>query len=229
MQPYSFPYLGYFQLIQASDLFVFFDDVNYKKKSWINRNRILLNGCPHLFTIPIKKASQNSLINELQPNLNSKRKITLLKTIEHAYKKAPYFQETIYIYEKILQEELESLPSFCIRGIEYIYEYLDLPFHYRLSSSISYKHHYSSTKKIISICKSLNGTTYINLPGGKDLYSQDIQQFSNENIKLQFLKPPTSNYIQFKNKHIPNLSIIDILMFNSKRKIKEMFNNFKLD
>ena len=91
MQPYLFPYIGYFQLINAVDTFVVYDDVNYIKKGWINRNSILVNEKPFLFTVDLKEVSQNKLINEITIDENSNWKKNILRTIELSYKKAPFF------------------------------------------------------------------------------------------------------------------------------------------
>ncbi len=81
MQPYIFPYIGYFQLIHAADVFVFYDDVNYINRGWINRNRILLNGKDQLFTIPCKEASQNKLIKDIEVLADKKAFQKMLTTM----------------------------------------------------------------------------------------------------------------------------------------------------
>lgn len=90
MQPYFFPYLGYFQMFNAVDKFVLLDDVNFIMRGYINRNSILLNGKAHKFSIPLEKPSQNKLINETKLNFSLKDKENFLKTIQLAYKKAPF-------------------------------------------------------------------------------------------------------------------------------------------
>src|ERR1035437_2930920 len=101
MQPYIMPYIGYFQLINAVDKFVILDDVNYINKGWINRNNILVNKKAHLFVIPLKEASQNKLINEINISDEGKWKANLLKTIEQNYKRSPYFTIVYALIEEI--------------------------------------------------------------------------------------------------------------------------------
>ncbi|MDR6194877.1 WbqC family protein [Siphonobacter sp. SORGH_AS_0500] len=91
MQPYLFPYIGYFQLLNAVDKFVIYDDVAFINRGWINRNSILNNGKAQLFTVPLKEASQNKLIHEISIDTDQKWRDKLLKTIQQNYKKAPHF------------------------------------------------------------------------------------------------------------------------------------------
>ena len=85
MQPYLFPYIGYFQLIHAADLFVLYDDVNFRKQSWINRNKILLNGKDYTFTIPCRGVSSNKLINEVELDKTKDFALNFFKLIHHGY------------------------------------------------------------------------------------------------------------------------------------------------
>ena len=101
MQPYIFPYIGYFQLINAVDKFVIRDDVNFIMRGWINRNRILVNDSDSLFSIPVEKASQNTLTSDcVLADLRVTGK--LLKSIEHYYKKATTFKYCIEVLFSVL-------------------------------------------------------------------------------------------------------------------------------
>lgn len=100
MQPYLFPYIGYFQLLNAVDMFVVFDDVNFIKKGWINRNNILVNRQKYLFTVPLKDASQNKLIKEVQIADDGWQE-KFLKTVAQSYKKAEFFDEAFALIEKL--------------------------------------------------------------------------------------------------------------------------------
>lgn len=124
MQPYFLPYIGYFQLINAVDTFVLLDDVNYINKGWINRNQLLLNGKAHLFTLPLQKASQNKLINQLELSNETKWKDKLLKTIETAYKKAPQFHLVFPLISQILQYPESNLSLFIHHSIQKHYNSL---------------------------------------------------------------------------------------------------------
>lgn len=219
MQPYVLPYIGYFQLIKLVDHFVFYDDVNFIKKGWINRNRILINNQPSYFTIPCCKISQNSLIGNIkieERNFRSK----LLKTISMAYKKAPYFNEAFTVLEDIMQANTSAISDFAVNSVTKICNFLEIKKNFHLSSSLVYQRDGNAEDKIISICRLLKTTEYINMINGRDLYSED--RFSKENIKLSFLQGKITPYKQFNNEFIPALSIIDVMMFNDKKTILEM-------
>lgn len=219
MQPYVLPYIGYFQLIKSVDSLVFYDDVNFIKKGWINRNRILINNQPNYFTIPCRKISQNSRIMDIKIQ-ESNFKSKFLQTISMAYKKAPSFVETYLILEEIMQSNTSNISSFAIESIRKICNYLGINRNFHLSSELEYQRDGNAEDKIISICKLLKSTEYINMINGRDLYSKD--RFRKENMKLTFLQGKITPYKQFNDEFIPALSIIDVMMFNDKRTILEM-------
>lgn len=224
MQPYIFPYIGYFQLIHAVDSFVFYDDVNFIKRGWINRNRILIDGDEKLISFPCIKASQNKLINEVKINLKNKEYNSILKTIYHAYKNTPKFKNIYPIIESILQANVNNISELAILSIKKISHHLDINTDFLISS-----HNYSNSKgmdkadRLIYITKELKSDEYINAFGGRDIYSK--KYFRNNRIELQFLKPIIKEYNQNTTKFTPNLSIIDVLMFNDKSTIKNIFLN----
>ena len=223
MQPYFMPYIGYWQLIKYVDTYVFFDDVNYIKKGWVNRNNILINGNAGLFTISLNNASQNKLINEISISDDF---IKFNKTIDFTYHKAPYYQETRELLNIILSYSKNSLSKFIGNSIQVISKYLEINTEFISSSDIIKNENLKAQEKIIDICKILKANTYINAIGGVELYKQDI--FTKSNITLQFLKPTITKYKQFKNNFISDLSIIDILMFNSKEDINIQLDKFEL-
>lgn len=223
MQPYLFPYIGYWQLINAVDTFVIFDDVNFIKKGYINRNSILLNNNPYQFTLELSKVSQNKLINEVFIGSNKQK---ILKTIQRAYAKAPYFEESFEVINKILSNEENNLSKYIEFSLKTISQYLDIPAKFILSSEIEKNNNLKGQVKIIDICKKIKASKYINAIGGQELYDKEI--FKKENIELQFLKSNPIKYKQFNNTFIANLSIIDIIMFNQKQDIKSYLNNYSL-
>lgn len=227
MQPYLFPYIGYFQLLNAVDIFVLFDDVNYINRGWINRNRILLNGKPHLFTIPLHKASQNKLINEIEIMNHEKITNKLLRLIEHAYSKAPYFNDVYPLINNVLNYREKNLSRFIENSIKKINEYMGISTKILISSNLKKNNALKGQDKILEICKFLGANCYINPIGGMQLY--DEKRFSDENILLEFIKPEEVHYRQFKSdEFIPNLSIIDLLMFNSKTDISILLSKYTL-
>lgn len=215
MQPYFFPYFGYFELIKSVDKFVIYDDVNYIKKGWINRNRILISGEPKMFTMPLVNASQNRRINEilLSPQI-SLWKTKFLKTIELNYKRAPHFDETYALVSKIIDYKSESLSEFITNSIVNISKHLDINSEFVLSSSSYNNCQLKGQDRIIDICKKECANVYINALGGRELYTRDV--FLNNNIELRFMENKSLGYEQFSNEFVSNLSIIDVLMFNGK-------------
>lgn len=226
MQPYFFPYLGYWQLINAVDKFVIYDDVNFIKKGFINRNNILLNNNSYLFTIPLEKISQNKLIKDINLIFDKKSRENFLKTIMLAYQKAPMYSQIFPLFEKIIMEETNDLTEYINFSITEIDKFLDIKTKLYLSSNINKDNTLHGKNKIIDICKNLQATQYINAIGGQKLYSKE--DFLKNGIQLNFIKMNDIKYKQFNDKFVPNLSIIDVMMFNSKDKIKEMLNNYTL-
>jgi hypothetical protein len=226
MQPYFLPYIGYFQLINAVDEFVLYDDVNYIKKGWINRNNLLVGGKASLFTIPLKEASQNKLINEIEISQEGNWQNKLLKTVEQSYKKAPYFDDFFPILTQIINYEEENISKYIHYSIVQICGHLEIATTIIPSSSVFNNVELKAQNRIIDICKKKHATQYINPIGGTELYQKE--NFDKENIMLNFIKTKPIQYAQFSNEFVPYLSIIDLIMFNDKATIKKLLNEFEL-
>lgn len=223
MQPYLFPYIGYFQLINAVDNFIVYDDVNYIKQGWVNRNRILLNDSPYLFTLHLKNSSSFKLINQIEIGNN---KIKLLKTFEQTYLRAPFYEQVSVLLKQIFEIDETNLAKFVYQSINIICTYLGIKTKIIISSGIIKNNLLKGETKVISICKALNADIYINAIGGTELYSKEL--FLEDSINLYFLKTNEIIYKQFNNIFIPNLSIIDVLMFNPPEQIMSFINQYEL-
>lgn len=226
MQPYLFPYIGYFQLINAVDKFILYDDVDFIKKGWINRNKILINGIPHLFTIPLNKASQNKLIKEITFVIDENWRSKFIKTIKRSYKKAPFYDKTIQIIEEVIFFKSIYIKDLILKSIVIISEYLDINTKIVESSSIYNNIEKNGQERIIDICLQEDTDVYINPIGGIDIYNKEY--FSKNHIQLFFIKSKLDRYKQNSEDFIPWLSIIDVLMNCSKEKIKIMLENYEL-
>lgn len=226
MQPYFFPYIGYFQLIANSDVFVIYDDVNFIKKGWINRNTILVNNVPYLFSMPLQNVSQNKHINQIFISDLDKWKRDLLKTISSSYKKAPFYHDVYPIIDKIISFDELNLALYIQNSIQNLSAYLNLKTKFLMSSEIVKNNDLKGENKIIDICIQLGATQYINAIGGIELYTQE--NFQVKNIDLKFIKSENIVYQQFKNEFKPWLSIIDVLMFNSVEDTRMLLNKFEL-
>jgi WbqC-like protein family len=226
MQPYLFPYIGYFQLINAADKFVVYDDVTFIKQGWINRNNILLNGSPFLFTIPIKNISSYSLICETEVSYKVDWKSKLLKTIQQSYRKSPYFEIVFPIIENTFTTQECYISKIAVKSINEIVRYLGLSTEVQESSNSYLNNELSSQERIIDICKQESASQYINPIGGKYLYSKDV--FKENGIQLGFIQSQPIQYKQFKDKFVSSLSILDVIMFNSPDEVNIMLQKYEL-
>lgn len=225
MQPYFFPYLGYWQAINAVDTYVVYDDVTYIKGGWINRNKILLNEQAHLITLPLQNSSSFKNINEIEITNNPKIISKILRSIQYAYTKAPYFNNIMPIIEDLIENNI-NIAQLNYNSIIKICEYLKIGTKIIFSSKLDKDNSLHAQDKVIHINKLLGSDIYINAIGGQELY--DRGEFKQNGIELKFIKMGDIKYQQFKNGFIPNLSIIDVMMFNSVKQIKDMLNNYEL-
>lgn len=225
MQPYFFPYIGYFQLIAAVDLFIVYDNIKYTKKGWINRNRMLQNGKDVMFSLPLKSCSDYSHVfeRELASDFDPEK---LIKQFNAAYRHTPYFSETIPLIEQILRYKDTNLFRFLHNSIIKTCAHLGIKTEIRVSSGIAIDHNLKSQDKVLALCEAAGATTYVNAIGGIELYSKDT--FLKKGIELKFIRSKPFEYPQFKNAFIPWLSIIDVMMFNSVDVIKGQLDQFDL-
>jgi len=229
MQPYLFPYIGYFQLIHAVDRFIVYDDVTFIKQGWINRNRILVNGEPLLFSVPLSGASSNKLIRDIQinnaPYIVWRKKF--FKTLEQNYRKAPQYEKILSIMKDVFGDEPQLISILAIRSIKVTCAYLDITTGI-LETAINYSNsHLKAEDRVIDICCKEHAQTYVNAAGGRELYNKD--NFKRNGIDLYFLKSKYISYKQLEYPFIPWLSIIDVMMFNSKETIKTFLLQFILE
>lgn len=218
MQPYFLPYIGYFQLIGAVDVFVVYDNIKYTKKGWINRNRMLQNGKDVMFSLPLKSDSDflDVCDRELAADFNRDK---LLNQFRGAYGRAPYFAQTFPLLEQVIRHEERNLFKFVHHSIVRTCEHLGITTEIRVSSDISINHDLKNQDKVLALCEVVGANTYINAIGGMELYSKD--EFLARDVKLKFIKSRPFEYAQFDNEFVPWLSIVDVMMFNSIHEIQE--------
>ena len=226
MQPYFLPYIGYFQLIKAVDTFVLYDDVNYINKGWINRNNILVNGKAFMFTIPLKDASQNKLINQIELSDDPKWRTKLLQTVGQSYKKAPNFNVVYPILERVLNGASVRVCDLIFESIQEINQYLGITTTIVRSSEIYQNQNLKAQDRIIDICGQENAQLYINPIGGQALYDQAA--FKKHQMTLRFIYTKSLTYKQFQNEYVPFLSILDVLMFCSVAEINHFLDLYEL-
>ena len=226
MQPYVFPYIGYFQLIGSLDLFIVYDNIKYTKKGWINRNRMLQNGKDVMFSLPLKSDSDFLDVRdrELAADFNRDK---LLDQIGGAYRRAPYFAQTFPLIEQVVRYEERNLFRFIHHSLVRTCEHLGITTEIRVSSDIPIDHDLKNQDKVLALCEAVGADTYINAIGGMELYSKD--KFRARGVELKFIKSKPLEYAQFGNEFVPWLSIVDVMMFNPLGAIREcVSNNFEL-
>jgi len=173
MQPYFVPYIGYWQLINAVDVYVVFDDVNYIKRGWINRNRILVGKEPQYINLQMSAVSQNKFINEIELLNDNEYVEKLFRTVELNYKKAPFFRETMDLLTKIFSSKESNLARFLFEQISIICSYLDIETKLIMSSQMEKNNDLKGEEKILDICQRLGAEEYYNAIGGQQLYSKE--------------------------------------------------------
>src|SRR5438128_3096000 len=228
MQPYFFPYLGYFQLIHASDKFVFYDDVNFIRNGWINRNRLLLGAEPHYFTVPLAGASSFASIRETHFDAaNTRWKRKMLATFEAAYKRSPERDAGLQLLEKTLAADTDLIGELARRSVRNVMEYLGLEREVVESSHAYANAQLKGTARVLDICRRDGADTYVNPPGGRELY--DAAEFRAAGIELCFLESHFPPYAQGDAAFVPGLSILDAIMRCPRGALSGMLESYDVD
>lgn len=230
MQPYFFPYIGQFQLINAVDRFILCDDVQYIRHGWINRNRILKQGEGYQYVIvPITRHKSREPIRNIKVVEGAEWKKTILRQIEYYRKKAPYYEAVCQLVCRCLAPEDSNITQLNGRCMQAVCDYIGIPFNLEISSklNLNYSNVQDTGDWAIRICEQLGASAYFNPPGGTALY--DKERFAQSNIHLHFVKPQLREYNQHTNTGFqPGLSIIDVMMFNHPAEIVDMLNEYQL-
>lgn len=227
MQPYLFPYIGYFQLIKAVDLFIVYDDAQYIKNGWINRNRILAPDDFAYITLPVKKDSHKKNINQRFFNDNIETSKQDIRTaLEEEYSDAPFFNDVMNCVNQCFEERSLNVAEFVGNSIRVACQYLGIETKIMKSSDIDKTTGLRAQDRVIDIVKNVGGESYLNAVGGTELY--DKKMFLDNGIDLSFLRTKNIQYPQFDNAFVPSLSIIDVMMFNSKEQITQLLVDYEL-
>jgi hypothetical protein len=226
MQPYFFPYIGYWQLLSAVDRYVILDDVNFIKRGWINRNRILNGDKDEFIRITIENISQNRKIDEHFLFEKEKCFETLRRTIRERYARAPYFQETYGLIDNVLSFDGDNVADFLSYQIREVCAHLDIETEILRSSQLQKDESLKAQDRIIDLCRRLGADEYYNAIGGVELY--DKESFENAGMRLHFLRARLGEYPQYGGEFVPGLSIIDVMMFNDRDAVKAMLEDYEL-
>lgn len=225
MQPYFFPYLGYWQLIKAVDKFVIFDDVSYIMRGWVNRNQIRVQGEARYITVPLRDASQNKLISDIEMHPETAWRGKLSKTIELNYKKAPFFPLVFPVLEKLIEFPSDSLATYLSHQLQTLAAQMGISTEFVHSATYG-NNALSGRARILDICNHESASTYVNASGGRSLYAPEL--FASLGIKLRFLQTRAIVYPQRGSTFLPNLSIVDVLMENGFERTREYLLEFDL-
>jgi WbqC-like protein family len=220
MQPYLFPYIGYFQLLAQVDRFVFYDDVNFIKNGWINRNRLLLHGEPRYFTVPLRDASPFRKIRDVEVAAATGWRRTIRESIRHAYGKAAHFAAVAALVERVLETETTRIGELAKASVRAVVDHLGLGTELVDSSGRYGNESLSGAARVVDICRREGASDYYNAPGGRSLY--DADEFARHGIALHFVAPEAIEYRQGGAAFVPGLSIIDVLMHNDAAQTREL-------
>ena len=226
MQPYFFPYIGYFQLMQKADIFVFYDDAQYMKGGWVNRNRILTNDRPHWFTLPVQKANHSLAINQRSYAIQSDTIPGLKRRLAASYAKAPHYDRISTLIHRLLECGDANVASFNANLLHAVAVDMGIDCRFAAASTLDVPELAAGQNKVIALCQAVRATEYVNPIGGQGLYSGAA--FSDAGIRLGFLQSEPNPYRQLDATHVPALSIIDVLMFNSPPEVTAMLDQFRV-
>lgn len=229
MQPYFLPYIGYFQLIASVDLFVLYDDVQFMKQSWMSRNRILLNGTVHQISVPVTRSQQNGPIHSVRASTKPAGwRDKVLRTLASAYAKAKSFDTVFPMIEAWLPGGDTPISHANRRSIADICHHLGIPTRIVVSSERAYGNaDLPRDQRLIDICHREGASLYVNAPGGRTLYKASM--FEPHGIELRFIRPHLAPYPQGKGEFIPGLSILDVLMHNSREQARDLLGGAVLE
>lgn len=228
MQPYFFPYLGYYSLIKYTDQWIVFDPVQFIRHGWIERNRILkpVSGWQYI-SVPLQKYNQDTRIKEITIRKEEDWQNKLLRQIEH-YKKAPYYSQVIQILNECFSIDTGSITIQDTHILKTTCDYLHIPFNYHVFSEMNLEIEpvIDAGDWALHISKAVKADQYVNPTGGMEIF--DREKFENAGIDLVFLKINLNEYPQRRQVFEPGLSILDVMMFNSPNEITTMLDDFQL-
>jgi len=227
MQPYFFPYLGYFDVINCVDKWIVFDTAQYIRHGWINRNRILhpKEGWQYII-VPLKKHSRETAIKDVRIANDQRWKERIVGQLQHYRKKAPYFTETMSLVEDCLSLEEDSISRLNVFILDKVCAYLGIHFDYSFFSEMSLELGpvEGPGDWALRISEAMGAKEYVNPPGANFF---DERKFRNAGIRLTIRKLPPFEYSCRGYEFIPNLSIIDVLMWNEPEKIKSYLDEHR--
>lgn len=227
MQPYFFPYLGYYSLIKNTDKFILFDVVQFIRHGWIERNRILKPGEGWQYiAVPLEKSGRDTKISEVKIRNSEDWRGKLFRQIEH-YKKAPFYKPTIALMEQALDIDTDSIVVLNANILRKTCEYLGISLNLEIfgDMNVTIDEVTHPGEWALNISKALNASAYYNPTGGIEIF--DRQQFKDADISLKFIGNNLREYSQRRPVFENGLSIVDVLMFNDVEQANILINDIK--
>lgn len=230
MQPYFFPYIGYFSLIKQTDRFILFDTVQFIRHGWIERNRILKpNEGWQYISVPLNKYSRDIKIMDICINNTGNWKEKTFRQLEHYKKRAPYYNEALEVIKEALDIDTNSIVKLNENIIKTICKYIGININVEIFSKMNLEiiEANAPDEWALNICKALgNVSEYWNPEGGLDFF--DKTKYTSNNIDIKFMRMNLEEYSQRRNAFESGLSIIDVMMFNDSQFINNMLDNFQI-
>lgn len=228
MQPYFFPYAGYFALIRHADVFVLFDTPQFIRHGWIERNRIIgPQGDPVYIRVPLEKQSRDTAICDMHVRETDDWRRKILAQLTHYKKRAPFYQEVTELIEESLASGFDTITEVNHATLQSVCRYLGIetPIHIWSQMELEIPPVYAPDEWALQICRAIGATTYINPPGGMSFFNPVKYRLAG--LDLRFMRTIASPYRQLEPGFTPNLSIIDMMMFNSPDTINTMLNQIE--
>ncbi len=229
MQPYFFPYLGYFSLIKHTDRFIFLDTVQFIKHGWIERNRILKpDGGWQYFNVPLVGHSSFAKIKDVRVDNSVNWRRRILSQVGHYKRKAPYYRDTMEVLDHALSIDTDSIVKLDEHALKSVCRYLDIPANFNILTEMELKYDVAQAADewSLNICRAMGIEEYWNPEGGIKFF--DCGKYDAAGIIINFLKINLKPYYQAGCDFEPGLSILDAMMFNSPESIKVLLNDFIL-
>jgi hypothetical protein len=227
MQPYFFPYLGYLQLMASADSFIIYDDVQYIKQGWVNRNRILREDAPVYVTLPVVRGRHNERICEKRLHDPQESLRDVFAKIMRHYRSAPHFDEAVEFLEPLFSPDVETISDFNIRALRALCRHLGIATELVVASERHYGHDVRGQERVLRICEREAATHYVNAIGAKAIGLYSKEAFAAAGLELSFIRSRSDiAYDQGAGVFVPNLSVIDLLMHNAPETICRMLPRY---
>lgn len=223
MQPYFFPYLGYFSLLNQSDEIILFDTPQFMRKGWIERNRIgKLTGGSVYIKVPLVKSDLNTPIMDMRIDSKSDWRNKILSQLDIYKKKAPFYKQVRSLVERAIEPEFSSIVKLNENALKLACSYLNIDTKISVFSELDLKIETpkAADEWALNICEAMDVNQYVNASGGQSFF--DVTKYNDKGVSIFFVDQPLYKYEQLCGEFEAGLSIIDVMMFNSPDDIKIM-------